>query len=173
MADETAAVREAIADNDAFAAEDSPDRVATASVTTTAFDATVTATPAATGVAFTVTVEVPTLRAAVRDGEIGPALLDGWFETLERRLEDAPKATRARVDLDEYAVESDGDRVVVTYEYTFGDARRGIGVAKTFVEYVEGTYVQGVVPGFEYDPPVAGLLSDAQQADGGPGGTPL
>jgi len=45
------------------------------------------------------------------------------------------------------------------------------------IDYVEGTYVQGVIPGYEYGEPVAGLLDRAQQNadsdDATRGGTPL
>jgi ATP phosphoribosyltransferase len=36
-------------------------------------------------------------------------------------------------------------------------------IAKAFVEYVEGTYVEGVIPGYEYADPVAGLRQRARQ----------
>ncbi|MEF8975818.1 MAG: DUF5813 family protein, partial [Halapricum sp.] len=44
-----------------------------------------------------------------------------------------------------------------------------------FVEYVEGTYVEGAVPGYDYEPPVADLLNQAQSggSQGDRGGTPL
>jgi precorrin isomerase len=142
-------------------------------VTTTRFDARVTATAVnewATAVA--VTVEVPTLDSAV-DGEVGAAVAEGWLDTFERRLAEAPGATRARVDLETFEVEVDGDAVVVVYGFEFGDAGTALDVAKTFVEYVEGTYVEGVVPGYDYEPPVADLLAEASQGDGERGGTPL
>jgi len=60
---------------------------------------------------YEVTVRAPSLQAATVD-EVGPAVRDGWLETLERRLEDAPKSTRVAVDLDEYTVERDDEEVV-------------------------------------------------------------
>jgi hypothetical protein len=106
---------------------------------------------------------------------VGDAVAEGWFETLELRLEDAPKATRATVDLDEFTVERDGDDVVTTYAFTLGDADRAADVAKAFVEYVEGTYVEGIVPGYNYEGKVADLVSDAASGggEGEVGGTPL
>ncbi|MEF8853840.1 MAG: DUF5813 family protein [Haloarculaceae archaeon] len=169
MTDETpTAVREAAANRDAFEAT-----TGGYEVTTTRFDARVTARPGsaewATG--FTVTVEVPTLPAAV-DGEVGDAVAEGWLETFERRLAEAPKSTRTSVDPD-LSVTAGADTVTVTYEFEFGSERRGLDVAKAFVEYVEGTYVEGVVPGYDYRPPVSDLLSGASQGDGERGGTPL
>ena len=144
-------------------------------LTTTVFDGRVSAAEASQSrTAYTVTVRAPTLHAATAD-EVGDAVADGWFETLELRLEDAPKATRADVELDAFAVERDGDDVVTTYEFTLGSADRAADVAKAFVEYVEGTYVEGIVPGYSYEGAVADLVSDASSGggDGEVGGTPL
>jgi len=94
---------------------------------------------------YEVTVRTPTLQAATAD-EVGDAVRDGWFETFERRLEDAPKATRVAVDVDEYTV-----------------------------EYVEGTYVEGIIPGYNYVGVVADLMDSASTggSEGSRGGTPL
>ncbi|PSQ37238.1 hypothetical protein BRD08_03265 [Halobacteriales archaeon SW_10_66_29] len=102
-------------------------------LTTTTFETTVAATADGDPVQYAVTVLVPTLDAATVE-EIGDVLAESWRETLTRRLEEAPKATRARVDLD-------------------------------------ATYVEGIVPGYEYESPVSSLISEASQA--GEGGTPL
>ena len=162
------AVRAAASDRSAF--EQARDGYR---VTTTRFDAGVTAGPGSAewATAFTVTVEVPTLPAAV-DGEVGEAVAEGWLDTFERRLGEAHKSTRASVD-PELTVAATADTVTVTYEFELGSERQGLDVAKTFVEYVEGTYVEGVVPGYDYRPPVSDLLSQAGQGDGERGGTPL
>jgi hypothetical protein len=123
---------------------------------------------------YEVTIRAPTLQAATAD-EVGEAVADGWFETPERRLEDAPKATRVVVELDDYTVERDGEDVVVTYRYSLGGEREAADVAKAFVEYVEGTYVEGIVPGYDYVGVVADLLNSASTggSEGSRGGTPL
>jgi hypothetical protein len=142
-------------------------------VTTTAFEGRVSAVDGPEYYsAYTVTVRVPTLDGATAD-EVGDAVEDGWFETLERRLEDAPKATRADVELDTFDVERDGEDVYVTFGFEWGNADKAADIAKTFVEYVEGTYVEGVIPGYEYVSPVADLVDTASQEGGGGGGTPL
>lgn len=154
--------------HDAFEESDAGYRV-----TTTAFEGTVTADDAAEWrVAYTVTVRGPTLDAATV-GDVGDAVADGWFDTLERRLEDAPKATRTEVDLDGYTVERDGEDVIVTYGFELGNADTAARVAKTFAEYVEGTYVEGIVPGYDYEGALAELVDQAQTGEGGAGGTPL
>ncbi|QPV62186.1 hypothetical protein I7X12_15775 [Halosimplex litoreum] len=171
MTDDTPTeARDAFEAHDAFAAAEEGYRL-----TTTVFDTQVTASERddyATD--FRVRVEVPTLRSAAEDGEVGEAVQSGWLDTLERRLEDAPMATRASVDLEGFDVTVVDGTVTVTYEFVFGDAARGVAVAKTFVEYVEGTYVEGVVPGYDYGEPVTDLLSAAStDEDGERGGTPL
>jgi hypothetical protein len=138
------------------------------------FDARVTAVDLGDyRVGYTVTVRAPTLAAAAAD-EVGEAVRDGWLETMRRRLEDAPKATRADVELSTFEVERDGDEVVVTFGFEWGNADRAAEVAKTFAEYVEGTYVESVVPGYGYEGVVGELLQGASQGEGGrKGGTPL
>lgn len=142
-------------------------------VETTVFDGRVTATDAPDfRTAYTVTVHVPTLEAATAD-EVGDAVADGWFDTFERRLEDAPQATRADVSLETLAVDRDGDAVHVTFQFEWGDADRAADIAKTFVEYVEGTYAEGIIPGYDYVSPAADLVENASRQGGSGGGTPL
>jgi hypothetical protein len=142
-------------------------------IDSTVFDATVTASQAGDAHRFTVTVTVPSLSAATGD-PVGDAVAAGWFDTFERRLGDAPKATRAALELDRLAVERRGIDVVVTFEFTWDGPDRAVDIAKTLVEYVEGTYVEGIVPGYTYEPPVSELLSRADTGgDAERGGTPL
>jgi len=145
-------------------------------VETTAFEGAVTAAEADAewALTYTVTIDVPTLSAAV-DGDVGPALAEGWLDTFERRLADAPKATRASVDIEAFTVTAEAETVTIEYRFTLGNPDQAADVAKTFVEYAEGTYVEGVVPGYDYLPPVSRLLEDAQSggAEGERGGTPL
>ncbi|MFB6188697.1 MAG: DUF5813 family protein [Halapricum sp.] len=164
-------VRDAFASYDGYTVED--DR---ASVETTVFDGQVTITDVGVDWAhrYVVTVTVPSLSAAVA-GTVGDAIRSGWLDTFERRLEDAPKATRASIELDAFEVAAEEETVTVTYEFTNGDPRQAADVAKTFVEYVEGTYAEGIVPGYDYEPPVSRLLEQAQSggSQGERGGTPL
>jgi hypothetical protein len=119
---------------------------------------------------YTVTAFVPTLDAATAE-DVGTALGDNWAETLTRRLEAAPKATRAAVELDEFAVDRVGDELRIQYGFAWNDPGHAAEIAKTFAEYVEGTYVEGIVPGYDYQPPVSSLLAEASQS--GESGTPL
>lgn len=132
-------------------------------VATTAFDARVTAAETdGWDLEYTLEVRAPTLSSASND-PVGPAVEEGWFETYDRRLEDAPMAVRDDVELaDRRVLEESGDAVAV-FVFRWGNADRAPAVAKAMAEYVEGTYVEGIVPGYEYGPPVSELLSRARQ----------
>lgn len=158
-------VRRAFADHEAFERTGE----ATFEATTTPLEATVRVR-ADESVRAEVTVRAPTLSAAVADAEdVATVVEAGWFETFERRMDQAHMPLRVDRDLDP-TVGVDGDRVVVTASVVDRDARRAADDARALVEYVEGTYLEGVVPGYEYAEPIAGLLARARQAgdvDGG------
>lgn len=134
-------------------------------VETTAFDSRVAVAVDANPPVYTLTVRTPTLATAVEE-EVGPHLLDGWFETLQRRVEDAPSAVRTDIELTSDVQSADG-QAIITLQFPFGRPERAPDVVKTMAEYVEGTYVEGVVPGFTYRPPVSGLLASATHGSGG------
>jgi hypothetical protein len=139
-------------------------------VTTTVFEARVTADARDGPTAYTVTVALPTIERAT-SGAVGDAVAADWFRTLRRRLEDAPTATRATVDLDAFEVDTHEGTVHVEYGFSHSSPATAANIATAFVEFVEGTYVEGVVPGYEYESPVADLLAQASQGE--KGGTPL
>jgi hypothetical protein len=162
--------------HDAFAPTDD-DRYA---LDSTAFDVTVTATEpdSEKAGAFVVTVPVPTLSATVDDpADVAPVVEDGWFETFERRLEDAFDVARTSYG-DPPVVDRGPETVRVELAYESWDAAEGVADAKALAEYVEGTWVQGLVPGYDYVGVAADLRSQASQNtagdDGGDrSGTPL
>jgi hypothetical protein len=164
-----AGVTEAFADHEAFEVDEGDTRL-----TTTRFEATVRAAEAdGVGYRYTLTVRMPMLSSAVEGEAVAPAVEDGWFETLERRLADAPGVTRTVVELDSFDLaEEDGD-AVATFEFVLGDAATAAAVAKSFAEYAEGTYLEGVVPGYDYGPPVSDLLGDARNTGGDEGSGPM
>ncbi|RQG91382.1 hypothetical protein EA462_05260 [Natrarchaeobius halalkaliphilus] len=132
-------------------------------LTTTVFDTTVTAvdTNSGRGSRFLITVTLPTLDAAVANETVAPVVEDGWFETLERRLEDA--FTVSHTDTHEKpTVDRDATDVRVTLEYVAGNARDGVEDAKALIEYVEGTFAQGIIPGYDYRGEAETLLGNAQ-----------
>jgi len=141
-------------------------------VTTTAFDGEVAIDSDGGAAVFAVTVRVPMLDAVTED-RVGPAVAEGWFETFALRLEDVDSAL-AGDDDPELDVERDGEAVVVRIQIADLDARRAAADAVAAVEYVEGTYVQGIIPGYDYTEPVTHLIQRAASTGGGTkGGTPL
>jgi len=152
--------------------------------TTTTFDAAVDATVTDDGVSFAVTVTVPML-SAVTDDDLAPIVEDGWYETFERRVTDLGAIFRTgryetferRVtDLGAIfrtgreltpGVSRDEGEAVVTATLTDRNIDRGVDDAAALIDFVEGTYVQGVIPGYTYTDPVAGLLEQARAAGGG------
>ena len=136
------------------------------SVTTTAFDARATAEETDEwALSYTVEVRAPMLSSAA-EGSVGSAVEDGWFETYELRLEDAAMSLRDPIEFtNHYVVEEAGDAVAV-FEFEFGNADRVPPMVKAIAEYVEGTYMEWIVPGYEYGPPVAALLSRARHSEG-------
>lgn len=158
----------AFRDHDAFEAVDGR-YVATS----TPFEGVVDADAAEGGrIEFDVTVRVPMLDEVTED-DVAPVVEDGWYETLERRLGSIGGGILAGDDRPDLAVEStthDGARVAeatVTFEDI--DPKRGVNDAAAVVDFVEGTYVQGVIPGYEYTDPVAGILAEARRAAGSDG----
>lgn len=124
---------------------------------------------------FTVTVFLPSLSAAVApdsDPAVEPVVEDGWYETLERRLEDTFSVANTGT-YEEPSLERDPEEVRVVLEYIAWDAREGVEDAKTLIEYVEGTYAQGLIPGYEYRGEAATLLESAQTQGDGDGPMPM
>lgn len=159
MTDLPERVERAFARHEAFEAADGP----TFAVTTTPFDA-VVAVRASETVTAEVTVWAPMLSATVADGDaVADVVEEGWLETFERRMEDADQPLSPGRDVDPVVRTAD-DEVVVETTIEAGSPGAAAEDARALVEYVEGTYMEGVIPGYDYVEPVAGLLERARQA---------
>ncbi|MFC7228081.1 DUF5813 family protein [Salinirubellus salinus] len=123
---------------------------------------------------YSLEVRVPMLSATTEEA-VGPAVEEGWFDTFALRLEDAPGAVRQDLSLDAYEVERVADEAVATFEFEWGNADHVPRMTKAMAEYVEGTYVEGIVPGYQYGSPVSELLSSARSSggDGDGSGDPM
>lgn len=110
---------------------------------------------------FDVTVVVPMLDA-VTDDRVADVVEDGWFDTFERRVDDVSGITRRSRELAP-TVRREGSEIVVETSLTDANPGRGVKDAGAFIDFVEGTYVQGIIPGYDYTEPVAGLLSRARR----------
>ena len=142
-------------------------------VTTTKFEGRITASETDEwALSYTLEVRAPML-STVTEGPVGSAVEDGWFETYELRLEDAPMALRTDLSFDDQRVFEEAGDAVAVFEFEWGNADRVPEMAKAIAEYVEGTYMEGIVPGYEYQPPVSELLSRARADDGGSGPMPM
>ena len=138
---------------------------------TTAFEGRIDVGADGGAAVLTVTVAVPMLDAVTVE-EVAPVVEEGWFETFELRIGDVDGAIRG--DDATAAVRQAGDEAVVEVELRDLDATRAAADAVAVVEYVEGTYVEGIIPGYEYTSPVTRLIQQATDAaGGGKGGTPL
>jgi hypothetical protein len=115
------------------------------------------------GVTYRVTVTPPTLDAVVEGETVADVVEDGWFETLELRLEDPHQAGQGLEPI-EPDVHREGESVRVEMAFTSDRPDRAAENAKALVEYVEGTWMQGLVPGYDYREPAASLLDRAAQS---------
>ncbi|MFC7046905.1 DUF5813 family protein [Halobacteriaceae archaeon GCM10025711] len=130
--------------------------------TATQFDATVTVDEDAHHVRVT----VPMLDAVVVGETVAPVVEEGWYETFELRLEDVSGVLRTD-DVSEPTVTRDGDAAVV--EATFeADGRAAAEEAMALVNYVEGTWFEGVIPGYEYVEEIQAMRERAHQNAGDP-----
>lgn len=142
--------------DDAFEAGDE----GTYAVTTTPFEAEVQVA-APDPPTYEVTVRAPMLSAAV-EGEVADVVEDGWLETFERRMDDAHMPLAGTDDVDT-GVAAEGEELVVTATLQDRDPRRGVDDVRALVDYVEGTYLEGVIPGYDYCDPVASLRERARR----------
>lgn len=111
---------------------------------------------------YRVVVRLPTLDAVVEGETVAQVVEDGWFETLERRLEGPEQVTTGLESVDSTVVRTENEvRVELTFAST--NPERAAENAKSLVEFVEGTWVQGIVPGYEYGEPAASLLDRASR----------
>jgi len=144
----------ALAAADAFEAVDTGYAVASAT-----FEA--VAVPGAETV--TVTVELPTIDAVVVGETVADVVVDGWYETLVRRLDGVTTVTPASVAAP--SIERLADRVVVEVAVT-PRADHVAADVLAVVNFVEGTWVGGIIPGYDYVESVQALRTRAAETGG-------
>lgn len=144
--------RESEVDGDAFA------------TTTAAADARVRVEETGTGAGYRVTVRVPTIDAVVADETVAPVVREGWFETFDRRIEDVGGVTRGETEPPTATLDEATGEVVVETTVDAGRPERAAGDVKALVDYVEGTFVEGLIPGYTYREPAASLLERARSS---------
>lgn len=161
MSDLPGRVRRAFADHSSFEHVDD----ATFESTATRFDGSVEASEEDGRIRFAVEVRVPLLNSVTED-EVAAVVEDGWFETFELRVADIGGVFRTERDL-EPTVRREAETIRVAASFEDINERRGVDDAAAVVDYVEGTFVQGIIPGYEYTEPVSGIIDRAREAAGG------
>lgn len=136
--------------------------------TSTPFDAAVELADADGAVRYELEMELPTLDAAVAGESVADVVSEGWLETFDRRLEDLDGALRADADEPTVVYDERSGTVSVTASFESTRPDHGAEDAAALVGYVEGTYVEGVIPGYTYREPVAGLLERARETGSQP-----
>lgn len=149
-------------DHAAFEPETISDDHALFAGTTTPFDATVRISSGDAQVSFLVSIRAPTLNAVVRGEEVAPVVQEGWLKTFERRVVDINGVTKGDIDPPDVSLDEASETVEVEARFATDRYAVGIADAKAIIDYVEGTYVQGIIPGYEYREPAAQLLNRAQ-----------
>lgn len=132
-------------------------------VETSPFRATVEIESGSATVSYTVSIEMPTLAAVVEGESVGDVVHEGWAETLARRIREAHHAAS---EIENASYDISWDREEVTAHITIrrpSAAHPPTDAIVSLVQYVEGTYLQGVIPGYDYGPPVDEMLSAARQ----------
>lgn len=129
--------------------------------TTTPFDATVRLEATQGHVRYVVELELPVLDAVVAGESVADVVHEGWFETFERRLEDLDGALQSEASPPAVVLDERTRTVTVTASFETARPEQGADDVAAIVGYVEGTYVEGVIPGYTYREPVSGLLEAA------------
>lgn len=132
---------------------------------TAAVEARVTLVETTDGTAVSVVARVPTIDAVVVGETVAPVVAEGWLETFERRLEDVGGAVRGTVV--DCTATTEGDELVVETTLRPVTPGEAAAEARAVVEYVEGTFVEGLIPGYEYRAPAAELLARARSVGDG------
>lgn len=103
--------------------------------------------------------QLPTLEATVVGEPVAPVVEEGWEETFERRVEDV---TGVVDPVSGPQVETDGETVRVEME--LGDGEKPVAEAvRHAVDFVESTWVEGIIPGYDYDEQVERIRNRAME----------
>ena len=103
--------------------------------------------------------ELPMLDSTVVGETVAPVVEDGWFETFERRAEDVTRVVDTDVQLPK--VSRDGDIIRVETRLVAEDS--GPQEAMAVVNYIEGTWVEGIIPGYDYEERVESIRDRGRQ----------
>ena len=109
--------------------------------------------------------ELPTLDATVVSETVAPVVAEGWQETFERRATDVTNLVTALTGDPEVGTEAGTLRV----RMTFADTPENLPEAvRNAANYVEATWVEGIIPGYEYEPRVQAIRDRASETESEP-----
>ena len=104
--------------------------------------------------------ELPTLDATVVSETVAPVVAEGWQETFERRVEDVTNLVSALTADPEVWTEAERLRVRMTVADTPENLPEAV---RNAANYVEATWVEGIIPGYEYEPRVQAIRDRASE----------
>jgi len=133
-------------------------------VTATTFEARVAVEGTTAGPVYAVTVRVPTIDSVVAGETVAPVVQEGWLETFELRVADVGGVTRLEPTAPEVSTDAAAEEVVVETSIPADRPNVAADDAKAVVDFVEGTFVEGIIPGYTYREPVSGLIERARSA---------
>lgn len=131
-------------------------------LSTTPFETVVQTDASGSETRYRVVTWMPTLDAVVEGETVADVVEEGWLETLERRLDDPTQVTTGLESVESEVVR-EGERIRVGMTFESSRPDRAVENAKALAEFVEGTWIQGIVPGYEYGEPASSLLDRATQ----------
>lgn len=104
--------------------------------------------------------EVPTLDSTVENETVAPVVEAGWEDTFERRVEDVTNLVSALTGEPEVTKAGGLLRVTMTFE---GKPSALPEAVRNAANYVESTWVEGIIPGFEYNEQVQAIRDRATE----------
>lgn len=104
--------------------------------------------------------ELPTLDATVVGETVADVVEDGWEETFRRRVGDVGRVIGAASADPEITREGDLLRVEIPLPT---DPAAAPEAAIAAANYVEGTWVEGIIPGYEYGKRVQAIRNRARE----------
>ncbi|MFB6253695.1 MAG: DUF5813 family protein [Halobacteriaceae archaeon] len=116
------------------------------------------------------TVTLPTLNAVVVEEDVAEVIHEGWFDTLSRRLRDMTDITSA--DITDPQIVLQDDTVLIKTEIT-PRQDEFIDDIISLINFVEGTWIGGIIPGYTYSEKVQSIRQQAAQQGGSDDPTPL
>jgi hypothetical protein len=114
--------------------------------------------------AFELRALVPPL-GMVTEESLASVVEDEWFRTFELRLDDIAGATRGHTALE---VRTERGPAMIAVDITLADRNldRALDDLTAVAEYIEGTYAEGIIPGYSYTDVARTLLERAAGPSG-------